>query len=84
MGPDLTQGHGWHTIPAMVDLDLRHAREHAGMTQEQLAAESGVSVRTIKRIEAGGRDESSSLGTITKLAGALSINVTDLLTEVAA
>ena len=66
-------------VPVMVD--LRSAREHAGMTQEQLAAASGVSVRTIKRIEAGGRDESSSIGTLTRLAGALGVHVTDLLTE---
>jgi len=40
-----------------------------------------VSVRTIKRLEAGGRDESSSIGTLSRLAGALGIHVTDLLTE---
>ncbi|MEK8141654.1 helix-turn-helix transcriptional regulator [Streptomyces sp. M10(2022)] len=32
---------------------LRHLRTRSGLTQEHLAERSGVSVRTIRRLEAG-------------------------------
>jgi len=55
---------------------LRKAR---GWTQERLAEESGVAVRTIQRLEAG---KDASLETIKLLADALDVPVRDLFMNV--
>ncbi|MCI1831973.1 MAG: helix-turn-helix domain-containing protein [Bifidobacterium sp.] len=52
--------------------DLRKRR---GWTQERLASESGVTTRTIQRIEAG---SGANLQTLSLLAGALEVDVQDL------
>lgn len=49
-------------------------REH-GWSQERLAAESGVGLRTIQRLEAG---QDASLETLSLVAGALRVSVRDL------
>ncbi|MCX4734917.1 helix-turn-helix domain-containing protein [Streptomyces sp. NBC_01363] len=49
---------------------LRRLRNRAGLTQEQLEARSGVSVRTIRRLE-NGRSSDHRLGTVNLLADAL-------------
>lgn len=56
--------------------ELRKAR---GWTQERLAAESGVAVRTIQRLEAG---KDASLETIKLLADPLDVPVRDLFANV--
>ncbi|MFD7526961.1 helix-turn-helix domain-containing protein [Streptomyces sp. NPDC059849] len=49
---------------------LRRLRKQSGLTQEQLEARSGVSVRTIRRLETG-RSSDHRLGTVNLLADAL-------------
>ncbi|MCX5143081.1 helix-turn-helix domain-containing protein [Streptomyces sp. NBC_00338] len=49
---------------------LRRLRKRSGLTQEQLEARSGVSVRTIRRLETGGSSD-HRLGTVNLLADAL-------------
>ncbi|MFF2374967.1 helix-turn-helix domain-containing protein [Streptomyces xiamenensis] len=49
---------------------LRGLRQRSGMTQEQLAERSGVSVSTIRRLE-NGRSADHRLGTVNLLADAL-------------
>lgn len=49
---------------------LRRLRNRSGLTQEQLEARSGVSVRTIRRLE-NGRSADHRLGTVNLLADAL-------------
>ncbi|MGW5701454.1 helix-turn-helix domain-containing protein [Amycolatopsis japonica] len=51
---------------------LRDARRRAGLTQDGLAARSGVGVRTIRRLETGGGTD-PRVGTVTLLADALGI-----------
>ncbi|AXB41348.1 helix-turn-helix domain-containing protein [Amycolatopsis albispora] len=51
---------------------LRDARRRAELTQEQLAARSGVGVRTIRRLENGGGND-PRIGTVTLLADALDV-----------
>ncbi|GAA2669255.1 MULTISPECIES: helix-turn-helix domain-containing protein [Actinosynnema] len=51
---------------------LRRARRSAGLTQEQLSAASGISVRTISRLE-NGADENFRLDTLRLLADALGL-----------
>ncbi|MET9378567.1 helix-turn-helix domain-containing protein [Streptomyces sp. NPDC002992] len=51
---------------------LRRLREEADLTQEQVAERSGVSVRTIRRLESG-RSTNHRMGTVNLLADALDL-----------
>ncbi|PXY29108.1 XRE family transcriptional regulator [Prauserella coralliicola] len=51
---------------------LRDARRRAGLTQDELAARSGVGVRTIRRLETGSGTD-PRIGTVTLLAVALDV-----------
>ncbi|MCR2814707.1 helix-turn-helix domain-containing protein [Microbacterium jiangjiandongii] len=53
-------------------------RQEVGWTQERLAAESGVGLRTIQRLEAGNE---ASLETLSLVAEALRVSVGDLFTS---
>jgi transcriptional regulator with XRE-family HTH domain len=55
---------------------LRRLRKQAGLTQEQLADRSTVSVSTIRRLE-NGRSTDHRLGTVTLLADALEVDPED-------
>lgn len=55
---------------------LRKLRDEANLTQEQVAERSGVSVRTIRRLESG-RSTNHRMGTVNLLADALSLEEED-------
>ncbi|GAA0674233.1 NACHT domain-containing protein [Kitasatospora atroaurantiaca] len=55
---------------------LRRLRTQSGLTQEQLAERSGVSVRTIRRLETG-KSTDHRLGTVNLLADALEVGPED-------
>lgn len=57
------------------------ARKRKGLTQEELAEQSGVTVRTIQRIETG--ETSPRMFTIKALAAALDLSYEDLQEEIA-
>lgn len=48
---------------------IREARERSGLTQEQVAHDAGVSVRTLSGVEAG--TVRPQIDTLAKIAGAL-------------
>ncbi|MGO2932218.1 MAG: helix-turn-helix domain-containing protein [Microbacterium sp.] len=54
-------------------------RQTAGWTQERLATESGVGLRTIQRLEAGNE---ASLETLSLVADALRVSVSELFTSI--
>lgn len=56
---------------------VRTTRLNRGMTQEQLATDSQVGIRTVVRVEQG---EGVMLGTVARLAGALGLHPSGLLT----
>jgi len=58
---------------------LRHIREQAGYSQQDLADESGVSQHTISEIELGRRKPQGR--TLRKLAGVLGVEVRDLFKD---
>lgn len=58
---------------------LKEYRRLANFSQESLAATSGISIRTIQRMEAGG--SVGSAYTLEKLATALGIHVSELIRE---
>ncbi|WP_019606604.1 helix-turn-helix domain-containing protein [Teredinibacter turnerae] len=58
---------------------LKKLRENKQLSQEQLAAMSGLSVRTIQRIEGGSR---ASLESLKSLASVLETNVSTLQQEI--
>jgi len=60
---------------------LRHIREQAGYSQQDLADESGVSQHTISEIELGRRKPQGR--TLRKLAGVLGVEVRDFFEEAA-
>lgn len=57
---------------------LKIIREQQNLTQEELSEKSGISVRTIQRIEAGTKPKGHTLKTLSKT---LEINDSDLLAE---
>jgi transcriptional regulator with XRE-family HTH domain len=57
---------------------LLHAREAAGLTQEQLAVKAGASFTTVNRLELG-KIDSPNFKTIANLADALGVDAADLL-----
>lgn len=58
---------------------IAELRRSKGWTQQQLAAESGVTTRTVQRLEAG---QDSSMDTLTRIAKALEVPVGDLFSLV--
>lgn len=58
---------------------LKKIREKQNLTQEELAEKSGISVRTIQRIEAGTEPKGYTLKT---LASSLDVSENDLLTPI--
>jgi len=59
--------------------ELKKIREKQNLTQEELAEKSGLSVRTIQRIEAGTEPKGY---TLKALAASLEVSETDLLTPI--
>ncbi|MEU9233906.1 helix-turn-helix transcriptional regulator [Streptomyces subrutilus] len=62
---------------------LRGLRDRADLTQEQVAERSGISVRTIRRLESGG-STNHRMGTVNLLADALGLEEEDRLRLAAA
>lgn len=65
-------------LSAHIGTAVKAHRSTAGLTREQLAITSGVSPRTLSRIEAG---EDCLITTLDNIAGALNVRITDLLPE---
>ncbi|WP_350453838.1 helix-turn-helix domain-containing protein [Slackia heliotrinireducens] len=69
---------------AMPDTNLKRLRKLSGLTQEQLAQLSGISVRTIQQYEQRRKDvNKASLETAVAIATVLHCNPSDLLERVA-
>lgn len=66
--------------PAAFARNLRAAREKAGLSQEALAERAGMHRNAVALLEAGKRDPRVS--TVAKLAKALGISASDLLTGI--
>lgn len=63
--------------------NLKRIRRNAGMSQSELAARSGVSVRTIQELEQGRKDVNrAGIDTLMPLAAALSVQVEALVERV--
>ncbi|MBF4582200.1 helix-turn-helix domain-containing protein [Curtobacterium sp. VKM Ac-2865] len=61
----------------MNDMRIAELRRHRGWTQERLAEESGVTARTVQRLESGA---DGSLETVSQIARALGVPVRELFT----
>jgi transcriptional regulator with XRE-family HTH domain len=62
----------------MNETRISELRRERGWTQERLAEETGIAVRTIQRLEAG---SDASLDTLSRIARALEVPVRDLFGE---
>jgi len=71
---DANRKEGGKLIP-----NLRRIRKQNNLTQEQLANKSGISRISIVRYESG--ESEPNLSNITKLCKALSVTVSDLISE---
>lgn len=61
---------------------LQAARLAAGMSQSQLAAAAGISVRILQDYERGARDiNGAKLATLLKIGNALECSLRDILTD---
>ena len=59
---------------------LQKARLEAGMSQSQLAAKAGISLRTLQHYEIGDRDiRKAAIETGLRIADALGCNINDIL-----
>jgi transcriptional regulator with XRE-family HTH domain len=68
-----------HHLAVAVGAALRRGRTERGLTQEQVAAQSQVSVQLIRRLEAG--TANPTLGTLHSVCQALQVSVSDLLSK---
>lgn len=59
---------------------VKRRRKELGISQEEVARRSGVTLATVNRIE-GGVQENPRFGTIKKLANGLGVTLSDLLRE---
>lgn len=64
-------------MSAQPNIRMKRLRKDRGWTPEKLAEEAGVSVRTVRDIEAGRVDE-PRVGTIFSIAEALGVKVSDI------
>lgn len=69
---------GYKMAKQKIAMKIKKLREKREWTQQQLADESGLSLVTIGRIEAGMR-KNPDLSTRKKLAKALGVEITELL-----
>lgn len=61
---------------------LKHLREQKNMTQEELSEKSGISVRTIQRIESGTNPKGHTLKSLSKTLDILEDELLDMPTEI--
>ncbi|MEW1546028.1 helix-turn-helix domain-containing protein [Streptomyces tsukubensis] len=67
-------------MPANLGEQLRNVRKRRGMTQQELARESGVSVSLIRKLEQGERQD-ARLETVRRLAASLGVPTMRLVAE---
>jgi transcriptional regulator with XRE-family HTH domain len=60
---------------------LRQARKKAGLNQDDLSYLTGVSTRTLSRLETGTHEGSPSVGDVFRIARVLSVSLDWLVTE---
>lgn len=63
-------------VVAQLGANIRRLRERAGLTQDDLAEQTGIAVRSLSRIETGAMRP--SLATVVEIAGALGVPVARL------
>lgn len=64
----------------MEKIKLQEARQAAGLSQRQLSAKAGVSLRTLQHYESGERDiRKAAVGTVLALAEALGCDINKII-----
>ena len=66
-----------------IKVNLQRIRLEKGLTQKQLAEQSGIKIRTIQSYECGGRSiDGADLGTLIALASALNVPFYAILDDI--
>lgn len=60
-----------------IGVQIRAAREHAGLTQEAVSLRTGVRITTVSDIEQGHR--AAQLDTLIRIADAIGVDLADLV-----
>jgi len=62
-----------------IGVQIRAAREHAGLTQETIALRSGIRITTVSDIEQGHR--AAQIDTLIRMADAIGVPLEDLVRQ---
>lgn len=60
---------------------IKHFRQTAGLTQQELADKATISISYLTKIEAESCSKSLSISTLNQIANALNIEITEFLKE---
>lgn len=66
----------------VIGQNIKYYREHAKLTQMQLAELAGISISYLSKIEAMGCNKSLSISTLNQIANALNIEITNFFKEI--
>ena len=68
----------YHVIGA----NIKHYREHANLTQIQLAEQAKISISYLSKIEATGCNKSLSISVLNQIANVLDVEISEFFKEV--
>lgn len=65
----------------VIGANVKNYREHAKLTQVQLADQAKISISYLSKIEAAGCDKSLSISVLNQIANVLDIEITEFFKE---
>lgn len=66
----------------VIGTNIKHYREQANLTQEQLAEQAKISISYLSKIEATGCDKSVSISVLNQIANVLGVEINEFFKEV--
>lgn len=66
----------------IISTNIKYYREHAKLTQAQLAEQAGINISYLSKIEAVGCNKSLSISVLNQIANVLDIEISDFFKEV--
>lgn len=66
----------------VIGANIKYYREHAGLTQVQLAQQAKISISYLSKIETAGCDKSLSISVLNQLANVLGVEISEFFKEV--
>lgn len=66
----------------VIGTNIKHYREHAKLTQVQLAEQAKISISYLSKIEATGCNKSLSISVLNQIANVLNVDIGEFLKEI--